>query len=149
MLKSLVVVCCIAVAGLRAHEAYSGQVEVQTLLKTSVDAAGHAIVYPTKGTAQVTGMVVEVPVGQNTGWHLHPVPCVAYVLNGDIDVEDATGVRRHYHAGSCFAELINTRHCGYNVGSTPVKLIFFAMGVAGKPISTKSVRPEALSREVP
>jgi len=128
---------CLVAIGARAEDAYSKQVSIQTVLKTSVDVAGNAISYPAAGQAQISGLIVEIPAGQNTGWHLHPYPCMAYVLSGEIDVEDASGVRRHFSPGNCFVELINVRHCGYNRGAVPVKLIFFAAGVAGGPISRK------------
>ena len=135
--RSIVPVLSIVVAvatGCATREGYSGSVKARTVRKTSTDVAGKAIRYPVGGKPEVTGLLVEIPAGQNTGWHLHPVPCVAYILQGEVTVEDATGTRRRFSAGDSFAELVNLRHCGFNTGSGPVKLVMFAMGETGTPI---------------
>ena len=55
-----------------ADEVYIPSIKVQTLLKTSTDVAGRPIKYPTSETPEVSTLLVEVPVGQSTGWHVHP-----------------------------------------------------------------------------
>ncbi len=117
-------------------EAYASNTQVRTVLKTSVDVAGQAIRYPTNGIPEISGVLVEIPVGAQTGWHLHPSPCVAYVLQGEITVEVETGAKNSFKAGDSFAEVRNLKHCGYNTGTVPVKIILFAIGTQGAPIST-------------
>jgi quercetin dioxygenase-like cupin family protein len=121
-----------------AEEAYTKATQVNTILKTSVDTAGQQIVYPTNGTPEVTGMLVEIPVGAQTGWHIHQSPCVAYIMQGEITVEIETGVKNSFKAGDSFAEVRNLKHCGYNTGSVPVKIILFAIGTKGTPVSMAS-----------
>jgi quercetin dioxygenase-like cupin family protein len=78
---------------------------------------------------------VEIPVGQATGWHLHPTPCTAYVLQGEVTVETGDGPPRTFKAGNCFAEMVNRRHCGRNTGTLPVKILMFVIGTEGTPAS--------------
>lgn len=122
---------------LRAEEAYSSSVAVKTLLQVTTDVSGRTLVYPSKGQAQVSCMEVELPAGANTGWHFHPNPCVALIVSGEIEVEDETGTVRHFKAGDSFAELVGTKHCGFNRGTVPVKLIFVSIGEEGTKISVK------------
>ena len=120
-----------------AREAYTKAVSVHTLLKTSSDVSGRPVRYPTTGTLELTSILVEIPVGQNTGWHTHPNPSVEYILQGQITVEDAKGVKRSFAAGDSFAELVNLKHCGYNTGKIPVRIVMMVAGEAGTPISKK------------
>jgi quercetin dioxygenase-like cupin family protein len=118
-----------------AEQEYAPVVSVKPLLKSSSDAAGQPIVYPHSGTAEITGVQVEIPVGQKTGWHIHPSPCVAYVLEGEVMVEIENGTKVNYKAGDSFAEVVNLRHCGHNTGSIPAKILMFVIGERGVPIS--------------
>lgn len=120
-----------------AQEAYTPAIKVQTLLKTGTDAAGQTIKFPVGESPEVSTLLVEIPAGQNTGWHLHPNPCVAYILEGEITVETADGAKRHFVAGDSFAEVVNLKHCGFNTGTIPVKILLVAIGEKGVPVSQK------------
>ncbi|MBK9989468.1 MAG: cupin domain-containing protein [Verrucomicrobia bacterium] len=117
------------------EEAYTKTTRANTILKTTVDTAGQKIEYPQNGNPELTGVLVEIPSGAQTGWHIHESPCVAYVLEGEIAVELESGVTNHFKAGDSFAEVRNLKHCGYNTGKTPVKILLFAIGVEGTPVS--------------
>jgi len=128
-------VCSIPLS--HAEEGYAKQIKVETVLKTSTDGTGKEIKYPVATTAEITGVVVEIPPGQNTGWHIHPTPCVAYILEGEADVEVEGGPTKHFKAGDSFAEVVNVRHCGYNRTKKPVRILMFAIGEKGTPISRR------------
>ena len=116
------------------EEGYAKSVAVQTVLKTSVDGAGQPIQYP-KGSPEISGVVVEIPAGQNTGWHVHPCPCVAYVLDGEITVEFANGNSRQIKAGEAVTEVVGLAHCGFNRSARPARILMFVIGEKGVPIS--------------
>lgn len=120
-----------------ADEAYTASIKVQTLLRTSTDVAGQPIKYPEGEVPEVSTLLVEVPAGQNTGWHFHPHPCAAYILEGEVTVETDAGEKRRFVAGESFAEVVKLRHCGYNTGTTPVKILLFVIGKKGIPVSQK------------
>jgi len=128
---------CVLVGSGIAEEAYGGSIQVQTLLKTTVDAAGRPIAFPTGEGLELSEYLVELPVGDSTGWHLHPNPSIEHVLEGTLVVQDEHGVKRQYTAGESFAEVVNLRHCGVNTGKTPVRILVFVVGQKGIPLSIK------------
>ena len=122
---------------LHGEEPYKKEIHVERVLKTQVDSAGHKIEYPKNAAAEITGVVVEIPVGGETGWHVHTIPCVAYILEGEVTVEWEDGSKRVLKAGEAFAEVVNLKHNGSNQGSIPAKLIMFAIGTTETPIAVK------------
>jgi quercetin dioxygenase-like cupin family protein len=63
-----------------------------------------------------------------TGWHLHPVPCFAFVLEGELVVELKDGRTKNLKAGDTLAEVIGTLHNGKNTGRVPLKIAIFYIG---------------------
>lgn len=114
----------------------SSTVKVTPLLKTTSSWDGRALVYPT-GQAEVTGIMVEIAPGGETGWHLHPVPSFGWMLQGSLDVSLKDGQIKHLHAGDALAEVVDTLHNGRNVGDEPVKIIVFYAGVVGAAVTVK------------
>ena len=123
-----------------ADQAYNPGVKSTPLLRTTTDVAGTPLAYP-PGTPEVTGLLVELPPGAETGWHKHTVPCFAYILSGEIAVAQKDGPTRTFRAGDAFAELVNTEHNGRTLGSEPVRLVFFTAGAQGKPFTVKDSTP--------
>ena len=102
-------------------------VQVQELLSTTQTWDGASIQYPS-GTAKVTGAIITLPPGAETGWHLHPIPCFALILEGDLVVELKDGRTKKLKAGDTFAEVIGTPHNGKNMGKVPLKIAVFYAG---------------------
>lgn len=118
----------------------SASIKASTILKTETSWDGKPIEYPT-GKAEITGMLVEIAPGSETGWHLHPVPSFGMILEGELEVQLKTGEVKQLKSGEALAEVVNTLHNGRNVGSIPVKLIVFYAGAVGQKLSTKEVTP--------
>jgi quercetin dioxygenase-like cupin family protein len=119
----------------------SDAVRVTPLLKTQESWDGKKIVYP-DGKAEVTGMIVEIAPGGETGWHLHPVPSFGMVLEGELEVEFKNGDIKQLKAGEAAAETVNVLHNGHNAGSVPVKLVvFYAGNTEDKLTISESVEP--------
>jgi quercetin dioxygenase-like cupin family protein len=112
----------------------SATVKVSTLLKTESSWDGKPIEYPS-GKAEVTGMVVEIAPGGETGWHSHPVPSFGFVLEGELEVQLRSGAVKRVKPGEALAEVVNTFHNGRNVGSVPLRLVVFYVGSAGQKLS--------------
>jgi len=110
------------------------------LVSLSVAKDSKPIVYPT-GCAEVTAVHVILPPGAQTGWHKHPVPCFAYILEGELDVQLASGETKTLKAGEAYAESVDVMHNGVNKGDAPVKLIMFAAGTCGQPYAVKPPAP--------
>lgn len=114
----------------------SASVKVSTVLKAETSWDGKPIEYPS-GKAEVTGMVIEIVPGGETGWHLHPVPSFGMVLEGELEVQLKNGAVRRLKPGEALAELVNTLHNGRNVGTVPVKLVVFYVGSVGQALTVK------------
>ncbi|BCU78740.1 cupin domain-containing protein [Luteolibacter sp. LG18] len=123
-------------AGPDAEKAYSKTIAVTPLMKTRVDAAGQPITWPAY-PAEVSAVRVVIPPGAETGWHRHPVPCFAYILEGELDVKLETGETKHLKGGQAFAETVNVMHNGRNNSKRPVVLVMFAAGTADEPYAVK------------
>jgi quercetin dioxygenase-like cupin family protein len=122
-------------------QAYSRAVILTPLLKTQVDGAGKPIVYPTHAPAEITAVHVEIAPGQQTNWHKHPVPCVAYILEGELQVELPDGTVKAFRAGEALVEVVELLHNGRNPGTKPAKLVLFALGTVGQPYAVRSEPP--------
>lgn len=106
------------------------------VLKTANSWDGKPIAYP-QGTAEVTALKIELQPGAETGWHQHPVPSFAMVLEGTLEVTQRDGSSRQFKAGEVFAEVVNVSHNGRNVGSSPVKLMVLYTGASGVALTHK------------
>lgn len=122
---------------------YQDGVSATVLKKSSVTGSGQKIVYPVTDKAEVTAMRVELGKGAETGWHSHPVPVYAYVLDGELDVELESGQVVSYRAGDAIIEVINTLHNGRNRGPGPVQLAVFYTGIEGAPNVVNPARAHA------
>jgi quercetin dioxygenase-like cupin family protein len=119
-------------------ENYRPEIRVTSLLRTSMTTCGQPIAYPQVAQPEVTALLVEIPPGAETGWHLHPVPCYAYILSGSLSVEMAGGKTFVFNAGQALAEIVNTLHNGKNTGTEPVKLVLFVTGEKDVPFTVRS-----------
>ena len=105
------------------------KIVVTTLLKTDVTAGGQKIVFPT-GDTEVTAMIVDLPAGVDTGWHEHPYPRYGYVMSGAVTVENESGQRQTYRAGSFVIEQVGAFHHGTT--TAPTRLLVIDQNEAGK-----------------
>jgi quercetin dioxygenase-like cupin family protein len=108
-------------------EGYQSSVQIDENLSTTKTWDGASIQYPS-GTAKVTGAIITLPPGTETGWHMHPVPCLALILEGELLVELKDGRTKKLKAGDTLAEVINTPHNGKNIGKTTLKIAVFYAG---------------------
>ena len=131
------VLCALALP-VCALEGTSG-LHITPLLKTTTTWEGKALRYP-EGQAEITGLIVEIPVGAETGWHGHPVPSFGMVLEGSLAVTLKDGRVKRIAAGEAIAEVVDTLHNGRNVGDRPVKLVVFYAGAVGTPLTTSATR---------
>lgn len=105
----------------------SDVVKATPVLKAQQTWIGEDIIYPA-GHAEVSGVVIEMAAGGETGWHKHPVPSVGYLMEGELEVHFKNGDVKKLRAGEAAAEAVNVWHNGVNVGEGPVKLVVFYMG---------------------
>lgn len=81
--------------------------------------------------------MVEIPVGGETGWHRHPVPSFAMIVQGTLDVQLRDGAVNHLKAGDPLVEVVDTAHNGRNTGDVPVKIMVFYAGTINSVLTIK------------
>ena len=112
---------------------YASGVEASLILKTTTTTGHYPAKYLNTERPEITVMKVEIKPGTETGWHSHPVPLYAYVLEGNLTVEVKGGKAYHFTAGDAIVEFVNIPHNGKNLGTMPVVLIAFYTGEIGTP----------------
>ncbi|MDP2904182.1 MAG: cupin domain-containing protein, partial [Methylovulum sp.] len=108
--------------------------KVIQLIKTTHSWDGKQIVYP-PGQPEITGLLIEIAPGKETGWHLHPLPSFAFILEGTLEVMLKDGKIKRLQAGDPLVEVVNTPHNGRNVGTTPLKIMVFYAGAVGQKLT--------------
>jgi len=137
----LIVALVLAPAACPALDPGKG-IKVTPILKTTESWDGKPLAYP-QGQAEITGMIIEIAEGAETGWHLHPVPSFGMVLQGNLTVFLKDGSKKVLKEGDSIAEVVNTLHNGKNTGTGPVKLIVFYAGAQGGKLTVRETDAEA------
>lgn len=115
-------------------------VSVTPLLKTTTSWNGQPLAWPA-GPAELTGLIVEIAPGGETGWHQHPVPSFGVITQGELEVRLKDGSARRFHTGDAIAEVVDTLHNGRNVGSGPLRILVFYAGTVGQPLTVREAAP--------
>lgn len=114
------------------------QVKISEILKTSRSWDGGKITYP-EGFPEVTAIIIEMENGYDTGFHCHPVPNLAYMLRGEIEVEVLEGLKHVFREGDAFEEVINSWHRG-RVLKGPAEVLVFYIGEMDTPVTIRPKR---------
>lgn len=115
-------------------------VEIREILRTSTSWDGTPYATYPVGIAEPVVAKVTIPANGEITWHSHPMPNFAYVLSGEITVEDDKGNRHHFTAGEVMPELVHTAHHGI-VGDQPATFIIFYAATRGMPLSQPASKP--------
>lgn len=127
-MKHLALALCFLIAATLSASTQE-KIVATTIFSSQRTAIGQKIVFPAANT-EVTALLVDIPAGADTGWHAHPYPRYAYVLEGAITVENDAGARNSYKAGDFFVEQIGVFHHG--TAAAPTKLLVIDQDEAGK-----------------
>lgn len=98
-----------------------------TILDTGKTVIGQDISYPS-GLPQIVSKIVTIPVGAETGTHIHEYPMFAYVLEGEIIVDYGDEGIKTFAKGDSLIEAINFDHNGKNIGNEPAEILVVLMG---------------------
>ncbi len=79
----------------------------------------------------MTVSIVTIEPGADTHLHRHPVPLVAYVLEGELTVDYGVKGKKIYRKGDTFVEAMNIPHRGMNPGGSAVRLLAIYLGAEG------------------
>jgi quercetin dioxygenase-like cupin family protein len=84
---------------------------------------------------ELTVLKLTIPANSKLPWHTHPIPNAAYILSGELIVEDRnSGQTRRIKPGEALAEMVNITHRGVT-GDEPVELVVFYAGSEGIPLA--------------
>jgi len=134
--KALIAIACVTVAVLVTGAGWSqapGGAKSTVLVQSTKTFIGQDLRYPLL-KPQITAVLVELPPGGSSGRHLHPVPELAYVLEGTLTLATEGQGEKVFNAGQAFVESVNTWHTGFNRGTTPLKVLAVFVGEEGTAI---------------
>ncbi len=113
-----------------AEESTQYQNLLTPLLSSGSTIIDQPIAYP-EGTPKITAAIVTIPPGGETGWHLHEVPLVVYVLEGEVTVDYGEKGVKVVKAGESMLEAMNWAHNGMNKGDGPLRILAVYLGADG------------------
>jgi quercetin dioxygenase-like cupin family protein len=87
---------------------------------------------PPKDVTNISVVRLDFKPGQPTGRHMHPVPVIGYVLEGEFVVKFETQPEKHYTAGQSIYEPANTVVERYNNASETKPAVVIASYLAGQ-----------------
>ena len=123
-------------AGLAREETFS----VAPLFSTSETVLGEAFAYPA-GKPKLSGAILTLQPGAETGWHTHGAPPAGIVLEGELTVDYGDKGKRTYKKGDAVVETMTTPHNGRNSGEGPMRLFVVFVGAEGVANTTKIDKP--------
>ena len=106
----------------------ANDISVQTILETDKTVIGQDISYPS-GSPLITSKIVTIPVGAETGPHIHEFPMFAYIMEGEVTVDYGKQGIKKFVKGESIVEAINYTHNGKNNGSEPTEILVVLMGI--------------------
>jgi quercetin dioxygenase-like cupin family protein len=107
----------------------------EVLLKSTSSWDGTPYIGYPDGAPELTTLKITIPPRTELPWHTHPMPNVAYVLSGELTVEQREGGQsKTIKAGDVLPEMVDINHRG-RTGDNPVVLIVFYAGTKGMPLS--------------
>ncbi|KZN16982.1 cupin [Pseudomonas fluorescens] len=113
----------------------STEIEREILLQSSKSWDSTPYIRYPDAAPELTVLKLTIPANSKLSWHTHPIPNAAYILSGELTVEDRnSGQTRRIKQGEALAEMVNITHRGVT-GDTPVKLIVFYAGSKGIPLA--------------
>ncbi len=102
--------------------------EQKVLLETDSSWEGKTISL-SKRKIETVSVLITLSPGEALPFHCHPLPTLAYVVSGELEIEKMDGKKFPIKKGESFLEVVNTWHRGHNLSKTkPVELLVFYIG---------------------
>ncbi len=95
---------------------------VTEIARTTKTATGQPITLP-QGRLEVVASIYALAPGARLPEHKHPFQRYAYVLEGELRVQQADSSSRLYRAGEFIVESVDGWHFGAVAGTVPVRLL--------------------------
>jgi quercetin dioxygenase-like cupin family protein len=85
---------------------------------------------------QIVQVLTEIPVGVESGWHIHPGEEVGYILAGTVEMMIQGQPTLTLHAGDPFLMPPRTPHNALDVGPETGQMLSTYIVEAGQPLAT-------------
>ncbi len=105
----------------------TNDISSKVILDVDKTIIGQNIQYP-PDSAQITSKIVTIPVGAQTGPHIHEYPVFGYVMEGEITVDYGERGTKTFVKGDALMEAMNYTHNGRNSGDESAKILIVIMG---------------------
>ena len=105
----------------------SDDISSQTILETGKTVIDQDIQYPS-GSPLITSKIITIPIGAETGSHIHEYPMFGYMIEGEITVDYGDQGTKTFLEGDSLIEAINYTHNGKNTGNEPAKILVVVIG---------------------
>lgn len=103
----------------------------------------HVDVPQDKGPQHVNVLIREFPVGGSSGWHVHPGVEIAYLVSGEMSLEEEGKSTRRLLPGDSFTVARGVAHNGVNLGKEPARLVLTYVVDKDAPVRTSVPAPHA------
>ncbi|MGD9540901.1 cupin domain-containing protein [Methylocystis sp.] len=107
---------------------------VTEIARTTKTATGQPIALP-QGPTQVVASIYSLVPGARLPEHKHPFQRYAYVLEGELRVQQADASSRVYRAGDFIVESVDGWHFGAAAETGPVKLLVIDQAPPGAEVT--------------
>ena len=136
----LTFVVCLSLLWLNACAGNLKNVEVETLVKSTVSWDGNTLPDYPQGKPEITILRIRIPAGAKLEMHKHPVINAGVLLNGELTVITDDNKMLKLNAGDSIVEVVDKWHYGKNEGNKTAEIIVFYAGIVNRPITIKSER---------
>ncbi|MGS7250073.1 cupin domain-containing protein [Pseudomonas anuradhapurensis] len=135
------------IAGCGNTPAHADAIEAKTLLRTQVawDQTPYTT-YPS-GRPELSLMKIRIPARTTMDWHCHLAPNAGYLLAGQIEVENAAGIRVMLNAGDALAEIVGGLHRGRTAEAPAEILVFYASATGIAPFTPAEQCPQRVPKQ--
>lgn len=118
-----------------AYAAEKPEIKAKVAMKETASWDGTPYKPYAGGQPLITVLEITIPPHTALPWHQHPVPNAAYVVSGELTIEDRlSGKSMKVGAGQAFAESVNSSHRGVTGDQQAVVIVTYS-GIEGTPLS--------------
>jgi quercetin dioxygenase-like cupin family protein len=136
----LTLIVCLSLLLLNACTGNLKNINVETLVKSSVSWDGQALPDYPKGKPEITILRIKIPAGAKLEMHKHPAINAGLMLAGELTVITEKNETLYLKAGDSIIEVVDKWHYGKNEGNKTAEIIVFYAGIVNQPITVKATQ---------
>ncbi len=126
LILAIIIVIALSSVGIYYTIGQDQEITFETILITNQTVISQEIIYPS-GPGLITSKIITIPIGAETGPHIHQSPMFGYMVDGEITVDYGENGSKTFVKGDGLMEAINYSHNGKNTGNIPAKILIVIM----------------------